>query len=266
MSSAKITLSSFYTWFNTASPADDLFKNMELPAGIDKDTLIADILMRGGEFEVMYADPYFMQSLIGPWSKKWYRTFEKWVKALAIDYNPLENYDRMEEWEDENTGTLTNTRTHNNQDKRTLNTENKTTHNTTDKTTYNSTDTTTIDGNTTTTEEVSAYDSDSYQPSKQVTTDEDTTNTLKRTGNDTLEKTGTDTLNNTGTDTVDYSGTIKDNGGSTDKGKHKGRIHGNVGVTTSQQMLLSELDLSQWNLYEHISDIFLSDFVIPIYS
>lgn len=218
MSSAKITLSSFYTWFNTASPVDDLFKNMQLPAGIDKDTLVADILMRGGELEVMYSDPYFMQSLIGPWSKKWYRTFEKWVKALAIDYNPLENYDRMEEWEDENKGTLTNTRTHDNQDKRTLNTSN------------------------TTTEDVSAYDSSSYQPSKKVKSDD------------------------TGTDTMDYSGTIKDDGGSSDNSKHKGRIHGNVGVTTSQQMLESELDLAQWNLYEHISDIFLSDFVIPIYS
>lgn len=234
MSSAKITLSSFYTWFNTASPADDLFKNMELPAGIDKDTLVADILMRGGEFEVMYSDPYFMQSLIGPWSKKWYRTFEKWVKALSIDYNPLENYDRMEEWEDENKGTLTNTRTHNNQDKRTLNTENKRTLNTENETT----------------EKVSAYDSSDYQPSKQVTS----------------KDTGTDTMNNTGTDTMDYSGTIKDDGGSSDNSKHKGRIHGNIGVTTSQQMLESELDLAKWNLYEHISDIFLSDFVIPIYS
>lgn len=234
MSSAKITLSSFYTWFNTAKPADDLFKNMQLPEGIDKDTLVADILMRGGEFEVMYADPYFMQSLIGPWSKKWYRTFDKWVKALAIDYNPLENYDRMEEWEDDTTGSLTNTRTHNNQDKRTLNTKEKRT----------------IDTDSTTTEEVSAYDSSSYQPSKQVTTDNG----------------GTDTMDNTGTDTMDYTGTIKDDGESLNNAKHEGRIHGNIGVTTSQQMLQSELDLAQWNLYEHISDIFLSDFVIPIYS
>ena len=250
MSSAKITLSSFYTWFNTASPQDDLFKSLDLPEGIDKDTLVGNILMTGGEFEVAYADPYFMQNLIGVWSKKWYRTFTKWVDALSIDYNPLENYDRMEEWEDENKGTLTNTRTHNNQDKRTLNT--------TDTTTYNSTDTTDIDGTTTNTEEVSAYDSSSYQPSKQVTTDEDTTNTLKHTGHDDLKKTGTDT--------IDYSGTIKDDGGSSGNAKHKGRIHGNIGVTTSQQMLQSELDLAQWNLYEHITDLFLKEFVIGIYS
>lgn len=234
MSSAKITLSSFYTWFNTASPQDDLFKNLTLPEGIDKDTLVGNILMNGGEFEVAYADPYFMQNLIGVWSNKWNRTFTKWIDALSIEYNPLENYDRTEEWEDDTKNTLNNTRTHNNQDKRTLNTENKRTLNTTN----------------TTTEEVSAYDSSNYQPSKKVTSSD----------------TGTDTMNNTGTDTVDYSGTIKDDGGATGNAKHKGRIHGNIGVTTSQQMLQSELDIAQWNLYEHITDLFLKEFVIGIYS
>lgn len=218
MSSAKITLSSFYTWFNTAVPADDLFKNLTLPEGIDKDTLVGNILMNGGEFEVAYADPYFMQNLIGIWSKKWNRTFTKWVEALSIEYNPLENYDRMEEWEDDAKGTLNNTRTHNNQDKRSLNTTN------------------------TTTEEVSAYDSSSYQPSKKVTSAD------------------------TGTDTMDYSGTIKDDGGSSNNAKHKGRIHGNIGVTTSMELLEAQLKISEWNLYEHITDLFLKEFVIGIYS
>lgn len=218
MSSAKITLSSFYTWFNTATPADDLFKNLTLPEGIDKDTLVGNILMNGGEFEVAYADPYFMQNLIGIWSKKWNRTFTKWVEALSIEYNPLENYDRMEEWEDDAKGTLNNTRTHNNQDKRSLNTTN------------------------TTTEEVSAYDSSSYQPSKKVTSAD------------------------TGTDTMDYSGTIKDDGGSSNNAKHKGRIHGNIGVTTSMELLEAQLKISEWNLYEHITDLFLKEFVIGIYS
>lgn len=218
MSSAKITLSSFYTWFNTASPQDDLFKNLELPEGIDKDTLVGNILMNGGEFEVAYADPYFMQNLIGVWSRKWNRTFTKWIEALNIEYNPLENYDRMEEWEDDAKGTLNNTRTHGNQDKRTLNTNN------------------------TTTEEVSAYDSSSYQPSKKVTSSD------------------------TGTDTVDYSGTIKDDGGSSNNAKHKGRIHGNIGVTTSMELLEAQLKISEWNLYEHITDLFLKEFVIGIYS
>lgn len=47
--------------------------------------------------------------------------------------------------------------------------------------------------------------------------------------------------------------------------KHTGHLHGNIGVTTSQQMLESELDIVKWNLYEHMADLFLKDFTVPIY-
>lgn len=42
-------------------------------------------------------------------------------------------------------------------------------------------------------------------------------------------------------------------------------IHGNIGVTTSQQMLEAELDIDKWNLIEHITDIFLEEFCIMVY-
>lgn len=248
MATAKICLIDFNRWMSANN--DDLFSLLTLPEGIDKDTLVGNILLRGGEFECVYSDPTFIQNAIGIWSSKWYRTFDKWVKALAIEYSPLENYDRMEDWTDtSNRGSKTqgrtdsgNTRTFNNQDKRTLDTQNKRT----------------LDTTITSEDTVSAYDSSTYQPSKKNTTEND----------------GTDTMNNTGTDTVDYSGTVKDEYGEgyssqlTDNGKtiHNGRIHGNVGVTTSQQMLEAELSLAEWNLYEHITDLFLSEFVIPIYS
>ena len=230
MASAKITLTSFYTWFNTAVTPDDLFKNLNLPEGIDKDTLVGNILMRGGEFEVMYSDPYFLQNLIGVWSSKWYRTFDKWVKALAIEYSPLENYDRMEEWQD----------TRNNHGS-------ETTSGTLGRTTSDSLSRTATDGGTTETK-VSAYDSSTYQPSNQVTV----------TNSSGFTDTGSGTLN----DTTSGSTTTSFGEGA----KHEGRVHGNVGVTTSQTMLESELQIAEWNLYEHITDLFLSEFVIPIYS
>ena len=40
---------------------------------------------------------------------------------------------------------------------------------------------------------------------------------------------------------------------------------GNIGVTTSQQMLQSELDIATWNLYEHIADLFVTEFCIMVY-
>ena len=116
-----------------------LFDLMQLPYGIDEDTLCDYIMLQGGEFEVLYADPAFTRNAIGMWSKKCYNTFLKWAAAQAIEYNPLENYDRMEDWTDQlNRGASTsahrdsgNTRTFNNQDKRTLNTEDKQTLDTT---------------------------------------------------------------------------------------------------------------------------------------
>lgn len=210
-----------------------LFDLLELPEGIDKETVVDNILLQGGEFEVLYPDPEFMRNAIGMWGRKHYYTFDKWAKAQAIEYEPLENYDRIEDWTDTgNRGETSqarrdsgNTRTFDNQDKRTLDTE-VTTENT-----------------------VSAYDSSSYQPSDKAET------------------------TNSGTDTVDYSGTIKDEFGEGSSGQttenktdvHTGRVHGNIGTLTSQKMLTDEYEVARFNIVEQITDSFILEFTIPVY-
>ena len=47
--------------------------------------------------------------------------------------------------------------------------------------------------------------------------------------------------------------------------EHTGRLYGNIGVTTSQQMLQSELDIAKFNLYDQIADIFCEEFCLMIY-
>ena len=42
--------------------------------------------------------------------------------------------------------------------------------------------------------------------------------------------------------------------------------HGNIGVTTSQRMLESELEIAYWNIYEKMSDIFIRELLVPVYS
>ena len=203
MSSAKITTIGFHNWMQSHN--DDLFSKMNLPVGIDKDTLIDNILLRAGEFEVVYANPFFFQNAIGAWSDKHNKTFEKWVNALSLEYNPIENYDRMEEWEDKSNGNSIGE--------------------TKETTSLNS-----INEN-----RVSAFDSDLYQP--------DSYNSNTSNGND-ESNTKTNSINNS---------------------KHVGRVHGNIGVTTTQQMLESELSLAAWNVYEHITDLFIEEFCIAIY-
>ena len=204
MSAATMTLIGLYNWDNT------IFDKLNIPEALNKNTLVNNILLRSGEFEVMYADPDFMKDAIGMFSDTWQPTFERWVNALAIEYDPLENYDRKEDWSD--------TR--------------------------------------------NAYESGSSSSSTSGTTSSTTTNKVSAyDAGDAL--TTRDQAQTYGADGSSSSGSSSSS--SHEGAKHNGRVHGNIGVTTSQTMLLSELDLGYWNVYEKITDLFLTNFVIPVY-
>lgn len=257
MSSSTMSLIGLYNYY------PDLFKYLAVPEQVDKSTLIDTILLRGGEFEVLYADPEFLEFSIGAWSRKWEPTFDRWVNALSIEYNPIENYDRTEHWTDTNTGTQTNTQT-----------GTQTTTNTGTQTSVGSGYEDTVrtgsekdeaDNGSTTENQVSAYDSSTYTAKDKTIFDTDQTNThtytdvkdthtlhdLTSTRTDDLSAERTDDLTNERTDDL--------------TAEHEGRVHGNIGVTTSQQMLTAELDLGYWNIYEKITDLFLTEFVLPVY-
>ena len=180
MSNFKATLSSFDYYCDGG-----LFKNLTLPEGIDKDTLIYVIMSECGEMAPVWTNAEYMQEVIGLWSNKYKRTFERWVKALEIEYDPLYNYDRKEEWD--------NTMTSNNSSEAKTNR--------------------------------SAYDSESLTAYDKVEGKDDTAGHEIR----------------------------------------KGHLYGNIGVTTSQQMLEAELSVAEWNIYQHIKDLFMQDFCIMIY-
>ena len=196
MSSATISLISLYNFDDT------LFDALTVPEGIEKQTLIDTILLRGGEFEVLYPDLYFLKDAIGAFSKKWTPTMEKWVKALKVEYNPLENYDRIEEYKESGSGRS---------DGKTSGTTGSLT-----------------------TNRVSADDAGDALTTK-------------------------DAIAVNGSDSTSNEGTYSNNKTNT------GRIHVNIGVTTNQMMLKSELDIAYWNIYEKITDLFLTEFVLPIY-
>ena len=207
MASAKMTLIGMNAFMLNMN--DDLFLNLTLPEGLDKQTLTDNILLRGGEFEVLYSNPTAMQSLIGIWSRREQATLERWVSALAIEYAPLENYDRIEHWTDETDGTGSS--------------DSSGSVNTTSNDTSELTK--------------SAYDQSTYSP---------------------YEKTiNGGTVGTTSSDSTDTE--------MSSDSEHNGRIHGNIGVTTSQQMLEAELNLGYWNVYTKITELFLQEFTIPVY-
>lgn len=155
-------------------------------------------------------------SLFGIWKSSRADTYARRMFALSKDYDPLENYNRTETREggSETTHGESVTRTHANTDTRT--------HNNTDTTTYAGTETDTSN----------LYGANSVTG---VPSDVNTHSYTSRT--DTDEHTGTIADAHTGTITDAHSG--KD---STEDG-YELHAYGNIGVTTSQQMLESDLDL-----------------------
>ena len=203
MSSMTMTILGLYRYGE--SNQQDLFQNMKIPAGIDRQDLIDNILEQGAAFEILYPDFEYLQFSIGAWSKRWYRTMEKWLKALTVQYDPLNNYDRHEEWTDN--------------DKVSGKTE------------------TAAGVNTTGQDELSvtAYDSDQYHNKEKT----DSSGTGESTGS---SETTTDA-----------------------ESKHSGHLYGNIGVTTSQEMLREELDVQRFNLIQQITDLFITEFCIMVY-
>lgn len=188
MSFAKLTLIGLINYSQTATPygpGNGLFDLMDLPAGINKDDVINDIIMRGGEFELLYPDYNYMRQFIGVWARKHYRTFERWVYDLSLEYNPLYNYDRHEEYIDIGTNgqTRNGTRSNTVSGSDTINN----TGTVTDRTDYNSTETEAKSGNDTATR------TDNLTETTSDTTTNNTTQTSKTNGTVTQSK---DTKNN----------------------------------------------------------------------
>ena len=194
-----------------------LFDNMILPDELDHDLVINAILMRSGEFEVLYPDIDFMKLSIGVWSRKWSKTFSDWVKGQQATWNPIENYDRYEDFTDSGSksGSSTSSGTSSGSD--------------------------TFGGTGSNTNSVSAYDASTFQPSAKT----DTTTSNSSTSSSTTSASSTDS--------------------ETSSNTHTGHIHGNIGVTQASEMLKSFYDISAWNIYEHIADVFVTEYCIPIY-
>lgn len=91
---ATLSILGLYNYDNT------IFDGFAAPEGMDKDNLIANLLLELAELEVLYPSAPMMKQAIFIWSTK---MLEKWTKLLATtkyEYDPISNYDRTETWED----------------------------------------------------------------------------------------------------------------------------------------------------------------------
>ena len=85
-----------------------LFDRMEIPRQLNKEILVDNILLECNELQILYTDWNFLETAITAWSKKSNVSWQKIADTLDLEYNPIENYDRMESWTDtgRHTGTI----------------------------------------------------------------------------------------------------------------------------------------------------------------
>ena len=218
----------------------DILNGFYYPAdGIDD--FISYFQLEYGEMMPIYQEPSLLKEHIRVLGIALKPTIDAWAEALALEYNPLENYDRIEKGDD------------------------TTDHGKVTTTTGGSTTThgrgETITGGHTDTEpthwvehQVSADNSTSFYSAEKTITDED--KTVRTYQNEKTQESGT-----TG---VVYNEQKDSESGKT-KITHDWRIHGNAGVTTSQQMLEAELSVRRFIFMEEVGRLYADRFLIMLF-
>ena len=263
MSSSNLTMIGMYNYDST------IFDGLTFPAGIDKTIAVDEIITRCGEFEILYPNLSFLKSMIEHWGKKHYRTFEKCIDDINIDFEPLYNYDRFEEYTDEKVANGSVSAKVNGSISSTANSVDNSseTENASDRSNSESQTATNSTSSDTDTRSVSAYDSNDYQPREQ----EIKSNTSGQTGNGAAQNESSSESAKTANSTATSEQNTKNNSeqntesNNVEQSKHTAHLFGNIGVTTSTQMLEDYIRVERFNIYEQIADIFVDEFCLMVY-
>lgn len=253
---------------------------------LDRDHFMEALLVDCMDLEVVYPDPNFLRDAIRAWSIAMGHSWVRMKKALYASYEPIENYNRTEIWNDSNSRTEKwtdgNTRTSSDTDTSSQ-TVNGSDHNTrTDDTKSVINGTTghngTVTGNngSTTTQSAMAYNDNTWKGQTKEEVTANTSNTTNETGSNNSTQTDTGTVKNDGTHNetttgnVTRSGSVTDSGSRDgtigDTGSRSGNVHGNIGVTTNQQMIEAEINLRvNYQLTYIIINQFKQKFCLLVY-
>lgn len=242
------------------------------------DTLLGAIYNKGGNLCVLYTDPDIAYTMNTLWANKWRLAFDKWLEAINTSYSPLENYRMIEEteyskeMENLNVNQLSASILSANDVSRRL-TGSETTSDdvsTDDDTTV----TTTVSGTNGNTNTVSKNSFDSANLKVDTQTVDSGTNSSSTSqvtdGTVSSERDISTTTSNTEVTDNDTTTTSNQNGRTTDSGSENFEQtltrSGNIGVTTSQQMLESEMELrGKYNVYNMMADVFIREMAIGLY-
>lgn len=171
----------------------DILDDLKLPEGIDRDDFIEMLLFDTAELELLTPNPDIMKMLLGRWSNVRINAWSKMLETETVEYNPIHNYDRQEDWFDDSSGSVKNS------------------------------------GSNITDLSVAGFNESDMADRER---------------------------------TVQTAGT---GAATTEQRRHTARIAGNIGVTTTQQMLESEREFRKYSTVYAIIDEFKERFCLLVY-
>lgn len=242
---ASIDLLGLYNYDNTVLNGLKLPTDEEGTELIDRSELIDNLLMETAELELVYGSAPFMKTAISAWSAKQVGIWHKLYNTMHFEYNPIWNKD----------GTIDEKITRN-----LAGTDNRTqdltrTDNLSHSEDYTRTDNLAHTDDATTTTDVYGYNSSNAAPKTKVTVDNDTSDTGTQRNAGTSSNTGT--VRNAGTDNRSTSDT-----GTIETSRTE---QGNIGVTTTQEMIKQEREVVQFNVMDYIINDFKRRFCLMVY-
>lgn len=246
-----------------------IWNGLDVPDAISKEYLIMQIVDECAELEILYPDEFYLTRAIGWWSHSEKKIWEKLYATTVLDYNPIWNKDGTVT-ETENTSRLhkelggdqeseNSTQLHKELggDNETSN-ESFSSEGSSSRTQADAADQVT---------QVSAYDASAFQNRDKNTTEAESTehvvadnaNTTDRATDRSVDRDNMDSHDRLASRQVD-----RDNMDVDDR-YYERRETGNIGVTTTQQMIKEEREVDQFNIYDYIVQSFKRRFCLLVY-
>lgn len=250
-----------------------ILTDLDLPEGIDEDELRFHILDNAGMLFPYHQVLPQLGISIHHWFSQNKENFARIIAAVNKEYNPIENYDRTEDRTLKTTGTesssaqKSDSHTENGSHADEEHTTGSGEEHATNSASANSTSSSGTD--TETTNQRAADNSQSFLNTTKEIGEATSTgeNTSTSSGSaDTAKSDRTDVFGS-GTNSLTSSGTGNEthSGSRAEDVIEKLRVHGNIGVTTNQQMVSAEIDLRRYNIYEDITNRFTDKFLYGVW-
>lgn len=247
---ATLSLMGMYEYDNTIL---DFFHYPDKWEAVDKDVFVNKLLLDTAELEILYPDADIFKTAIKYWSAAEVQNWNKLYDTTVLKYNPIWNKDgtvtetekhiKNNNYTDVTDGTIADhSSTSGNQSTETSGNENIDTTNNTNEKDY-----------------VFGFNSESAAQSGETVTDDTGNTETNRSENST-----TNSSANTDATTTNNTNFKHDEKENIDR-EYARTEQGNIGITTTQQMINEEREVDKFNLMDYIIDRFKQRFCLLVY-